>query len=54
MTHRANGGDGEIRTLGTRRHDTLARCWFQPLTHVSLPVESKRILKYEIFKKSIL
>ena len=30
-----NGGDGEIRTHGTRRYDTLARCWIRPLSHVS-------------------
>ncbi len=31
-----NGGDREIRTLGTvRRFDTLARCSLRPLGHVS-------------------
>ena len=31
-----NGGGGEIRTLGTEdQYDSLANCWFKPLTHPS-------------------
>ena len=33
------GGEGGIRTPGTLiEYDSLANCWFQPLTHLSVAV----------------
>ena len=53
------GGEGGIRTPGTLiEYDSLANCWFQPLTHLSVAAISmktfvsfqrNRVQKYELF-----